>query len=231
MSLPGQLYQLQHLDIELQDRRQVIDEVTRQLSENQALLAAESQLASQKQQLAEANKIQKDFEWELEDVREKSKQLRNKLYGGTVKNPKELVNLENESEILRKKTRGKEDELLELMSQIEDLEANIGASTKELEEMTQEWQQKQEILNAKKTRTETELAGLSQTRGELAQEISPDVLDLYERIRSTKGQAVAKVEQGRCQGCYITLPISQWQRARSGELVQCSSCNRVLYVE
>jgi len=231
MSLPGQLYQLQHLDIELQDRRQVIDDVTRQLSENQALLAAESQLASQKQQLAEANKRQKDFEWELEDVREKSNQLKSKLYGGMVKNPKELVNLENESEILKKKTRGKEDELLELMSQIEDLETNAEASTKELQEMRQEWQQKQEILNEKKTRTETELARLSQTRGELAQEISSEVLNLYEQIRLTKGQAIAKVEQGRCQGCYITLPISQWQRARSGELVQCSSCNRILYVE
>jgi len=231
MSLPGQLYQLQHLDIELQDRRQVIDEVTRQLSENQALLAAESQLASQKQQLAEANKRQKDFEWELEDVREKSNQLKNKLYGGTVKHPKELVNLENESEILKKKTKGQEDELLELMSQIEDLETNAEASTKELQEMRQEWQQKQEILNEKKTRTETELARLSQTRGELAQEISSEVLNLYEQIRLTKGQAIAKVEQGRCQGCYITLPISQWQRARSGELVQCSSCNRILYVE
>jgi len=231
MSLPGQLYQLQHIDIELQDRRQVIDDVTGQLSENQALLAAESQLASQKQQLAEANKRQKDFEWELEDVREKSNQLKSKLYGGMVKNPKELVNLENESEILKKKTRGKEDELLELMSQIEDLETNAEASTKELQEMRQEWQQKQEILNEKKTRTETELARLSQTRGELAQEISSEVLNLYEQIRLTKGQAIAKVEQGRCQGCYITLPISQWQRARSGELVQCSSCNRILYVE
>jgi hypothetical protein len=231
MSLAGQLHQLQHFDNKLQDRRQVIDEVTRQLSENQGLVAAESQLASQKQQLAETNKRQKAFEWELEDLREKSSQLKNKLYSGTVKNPKELVNLETESEILKKKTRGKEDELLELMSQIEDLETNIEASTKGLQEIRQEWQQRQEILNERKTRAETELARFSQAREELAQEISPEVLDLYEQIRLTKGQAIAKVEQGRCQGCYITLPISQWQRTRSGELVQCSSCNRILYVE
>lgn len=229
MSLPGELHQLQQLDIKLQDRRQVIDEVTRQLSENKAIVAAESQLASQKQQLTEANKRQKDFEWELEDLQEKSKHLKNKLYSGTVKNPKELVNLENESGILKKKTRGKEDELLELMSQIEDLETKVEASTKELQEMRQEWQQKQKILNEKKT--ETELARLSETRRELAQQISSEVLNLYEQIKLTKGQAIAKVEQGRCQGCYITLPTSQWQRARSGELVQCSSCNRILYVE
>jgi predicted nucleic acid-binding Zn-ribbon protein len=231
MSLLGQLYQLQQLDIKLQDRRQVIDEVTRQLSENEALVAAESQLASQKQRLTEANKRQKDFEWELEDLQEKSNRLKNKLYSGTVKNPKELVNLENESGILQKKTRKKEDELLELMSQIEDLETKVEASTKELQEMRQEWQQKQKILNERKTETETELTRLSETRRGLAQQISSEVLNRYEQIKLTRGQAVAKVAQGRCQGCYITLPISQWQRARSGELVQCSSCNRILYVE
>jgi len=231
MSLPGQLYQLQQFDIKLQDIRQVMDEATRQLSQNQALLAAESQLSLQKQQLGEANKRQRDFEWELEDLREKGNQLKNRLYGGMVKNPKELVNLENESEILKKRTTEKEDELLELMSQIEELETNVEAGTKEFQELRQAWQQRQEILNEKKTKTETELARLSQMRGELAQQISPEVLKLYEQIRLAKGQAIAKVEQGRCQGCYITLPTSQWQRARLGELVQCGSCNRILYVE
>jgi len=231
MSLPGQLYQLQQLDTELQDRQQVIDEITRQLSGNEALVAAESRLASQKQQLTEANKRQKDFEWELEDLQARSNLLKNKLYGGTVKNPKELVNLENESAILKKKTRKKEDELLDLMSQIEDLETKVETSAKELQEMRQEWQQKQKILNEREAVTETELAKLSKTRRELAQQISSEALILYEQIKSTRGQAIAKVERGRCQGCYITLPTSQWQRARLGELVQCSSCNRILYVE
>lgn len=231
MSLPGQLYKLQQLDIELQKRRQVIDEVTRQLSENKALVAAESQLTSQKQQLREANKRQKNIEWELEDLQERSNHLHNKLYSGMVKNPKELVNLQHEVETLKSKTRGREDELLELMSQVEELEAKVEASTRELQKMRQEWQQKQEILQEKKMESEADLANFSKTRQELAQQISPEALKLYEQIKLARGQAIAKVEQGKCQGCYITLPTGQWQRARTGELVQCSSCNRILYVE
>ena len=231
MSLARQLYQLQQLDIELQERRQTSDELTRQLSENRALVATESQLVSQKQQLAEANKREKNFEWELEDLQQKSNRLHNKLYGGTVKNPKELVSLENEFEIFRKKIRKKEDELLQVMSQVEDLEAEVEASTRAVQKMRQEWQQKQEILQEKKRETEAELASLSKTRQQLAQQISPETLELYEQIRLVRGQAIAKVEQGKCQRCYITLPTSQWQRARTGELVQCSSCNRILYVE
>jgi len=55
---------------------------------------------------------------------------------------------------------------------------------------------------------------------------------LYEALRSSRqGMAVAKVERGICQGCRITLPVSVLQKARSGAvIVQCSSCERILYV-
>ena len=230
MSLPAELHKLQQLDIELERRRQTIDEVTCQLTENEALVAAESQLASRTQQLEETGKRQKDVEWELKDL-EKINSLDNKLYSGTVGNPKELVNLKQEVDSLKKKSRAKEDELLELMGQTEELQTKVEAGSREFQELEQEWQQKRQVLTARKTAAETELAGFTGSRQGLAQRISAEALSLYEHINSSKGQAIAKVEQGRCQGCYITLPTGQWQRARAGELVQCSSCSRILYVE
>jgi len=231
MSLPGQLYKLQQLDIEVQKTQQIADEIIYQLNENRALVAAESELASQKQQLTEWKRKQKNTEWELEDLQERLNHLNNKLYGGTVKNPKELVNLKREAENLKGKLSAKEDALLELMSQVEEMEARVKGSTKELKELKQEWQQKQEALTRRKIETETALTSLDENRQELAQQISPEALNLYEQIKLTKGQAIAKVEQGRCQGCRITLPTSQWQKAKAGDLVQCNSCNRILYVE
>ncbi len=231
MSLPADLHKLQQLDIELEKRRQTIDEVTRQLSENEALVAAESQLASRKQQLKETGKRQKDVEWELEDLEEKINSVDSKLYGGTVGNPKELVNLKQEVDSFKKKSRAKEDELLELMGRTEELQAKVEAGSREFQELEQKWQQQRQVLTASKTEAETELAGFTGSRQGLAQRISAEALSLYEHIKSSKGQAIAKVEQGRCQGCYITLPTGQWHRARAGELVQCSSCSRILYVE
>jgi uncharacterized protein len=57
-------------------------------------------------------------------------------------------------------------------------------------------------------------------------------LVLYNRLRRARaGRAVAKVERGTCQGCRITLPTTVFQRARSGlKIVQCTSCERILYV-
>jgi predicted nucleic acid-binding Zn-ribbon protein len=231
MSLPGQLYRLQQIDIELQKNQQIVDETLRQLNEDRALVAAESELTTQKQQLAEAKRKQKNAEWELEDLQERINHLNNKLYNGTIRNPKELVNIKHEAESLKGKASIKEDELLELMSQVEEMEAKVKASTEKLQQLKREWQQKQENLNQRKIEVETVLITLAENRRESAQQISPEALNLYEQTKLIMGQAVAKVEQRRCQGCHITLPISCWQRAKAGDLVQCNNCHRILYVE
>ena len=231
MSLPGQLYRLQQLDLELQRQQDLINGINEQLNKNEGLIEAESELTSRKQRLAEVEKRQKVVEWALEDLQEKTNHLSKKLYGGAIKNPKELVNLEQEAKDLRSKLGSKENDLLELMTQVETMQGEMKASAEELEHLSQEWHQKQENLKQRKSGAESELAKLSPDRQELAQQISREALQLYEQIRLTKQEPVAKVEQGRCQGCRITLPTSQWQRAKAGDLVQCSSCNRILYLE
>jgi len=86
-------------------------------------------------------------------------------------------------------------------------------------------------LRPRKSEVETVLAMLKEERNGLAQQIDSKVLNTYERLRLTSGQAVVKVERGKCQGCHITVSTSQWQKAKAGDLIQCDSCSRILYVE
>jgi predicted nucleic acid-binding Zn-ribbon protein len=117
------------------------------------------------------------------------------------------------------------------MSQVEEIEAKVKTTTEELERLKREWEQSQETLGQKKSEGETVLAKLRRDRSGLAQQINSEALNTYERIKLTKGQAVVKVERGKCQGCHITVPTSQWQKARAGDLIQCNSCSRILYLE
>jgi len=231
MSLPEQLHKLQRIDLELQRKQQELDQAKNRLSDNKALVAAESRLSSEKEHLADLRTSQKTSEWELEDLQEKARQTNSKLYGGTTKNPKELVNLEKEAAMLKSQISRKEDALLGLMSQAEEIEARANASAEEFERLKEEWQQRQETLGLRKSEVETVLGRLGETRAGLAKQINSEVLDLYERIRLTKELAVVKIERGRCQGCHITVPTSQWQKAKAGNIVQCSSCNRILSLE
>ena len=231
MSLAEQLYKLQQVDLELQRKQQELNEVENQLSDDKPLVAAESKLASQKEQLEDARKKQKSSEWELEDLQEKVRQINSKLYVGTTTNPKELVNLEKEVKSLNSQIRPKEDVLLVLMSQVEEIEVKVRITAEEIERLKREWEQRQETLGQRKSEVETMLAKLRGDRNRLEQQIDPEAINTYERLRLTSGQAVVKVERGKCQGCHITVPTSQWQKAKAGDLIQCTSCSKILYLE
>jgi len=231
MNLAGQLYKLQQLDLELQKRQQELNEVENQLSDNKALVAAESKIASQKEPLEDARRKQKSSEWELEDLQEKVRQIDSKLYSGKTKDPRELVNLEKEVKGLKSQIKTKEDAILGLMSQVEEIEAKVKTTAEELERLQREWEQRQETFGPRKSEIETVLAKLRGDRNGLAQQIDSEAFNIYERIRLTRGQAVVKVERGRCLGCHITVPTSQWQKAKAGDLIQCNNCSRILYLE
>lgn len=231
MSLAGQLYRLEQIDLELQRKREELSSIESMLSNNRILAAAESEVASKKKELEEARRKQKNCEWELDDLQEKLRQIEGKLYGGGTRNPKELVNLERELKALKSNIKGKEDELLEFMAQREELEAKVRVSSEQLERLKREWEQKREELEGRRRQLQSEVARLAQNREELVQRIDGDTLEFYRRLKLHKGQVVAKVELGKCQGCHISLPTSQWQKARAGEVVQCNSCGRILYVE
>ena len=231
MSLIGQLYKLQQLDLELQKNLQELSEVNQRLSDNKSLVAAESKLSSYKEQLDSVNSKQKNSEWELEDLQEKIRQIDGKLYSGTTKDPKELVNLEKEVKSLKSQIKSKEDALLGLMSQIEEIEVNLKTTAEEREQLRQEWEQKQETFGQRKSEIQTLLIKLKEDRATLAQQLDSEALNTYERIKLSRGQAVTKVEKGKCQGCHIAVPTSQWQKVKAGDLIQCNSCSRILYLD
>ena len=217
--------------MELQRKQQELSEIEDRLSDDKALVAAESKLASQKEQLEDARKKQNSSEWELEDLQEKVRRIDSKLYSGTTKDSKELVNLEKEVKGIKSQIGPKEDVLLGLMSQVEEVDAKVKTTAEELERLKREWKQSQETLGQRKGEVETVLAKLKEDRNRLGQQIDSETLNTYERLRLTKGQAVVKVERGKCQGCHITVPTSQWQKAKAGDLIQCTSCSKILYLE
>ena len=222
---------MQQLDLELQKKLQELSEVNHELGDNKSLVAAESKLSSHKEQLENISRKQKNSEWELDDLQERIRLIDSRLYSGTTKDPKELVNLEKEVKGLKNQIKPKEDALLGLMSRAEVIEADVKSDTEEVKRLKREREQKQETFGQKKVEIETLLAKLEEDRVALAQQIDREALRTYERIRLSRGQAVTKVERGECQGCHIAVPTSQWQKVKAGDLIQCNSCSRILYSE
>jgi len=228
MTLAKTLYDLQQIDLDIQKEQEISDDIKRQLSENEALVQARAEVQAEKLRLSETEKQQRDLEYEIEDLRGSIKQLNDKLYSGKGQNPKELVSLEKELDIFKTKLRQREDDLLDLMADIESVEDRIKINGRKLKELEEQWRQEQKELMEKQAGVKSRLTELHRQRTAMASDIAGQALELYETIRSRKGQAVARIEQGRCQGCRLNLAVNELQRARAGDLIQCSSCGRIL---
>ena len=228
MTLAKTLYDLQQIDLNIQKEQETLDDINLQLGDSEALSQIKSELLAEQKHLAETEKQQRDVEWEIEDLRSSIKQLNDKLYGGKSKNPKELVNLEKELDIFKAKLRQKEDDLLDLMAEIEAVQDKIKINSERLSKLEGEWQREQKDLTQRQAKVKSRLSDLSRKRQALTSDITKQALELYEVIRLRKGQAVVKIEQGRCQGCRLNLAVNELQRARAGDLIQCSSCGRIL---
>jgi len=231
MSVASKLYQLQTTEQKLRETRQVLKATASRLERNEALEAAQKELSSLQAERDARRKAQRDLEWDVEQLTAKIKDVNDQLYGGKVRNPKELVNLEQDLRSLKRHLAEKEDLLLEAMALTEGAEDRAVAVEEEATGILNAWEREKPQLEQAKAEAEVSLARLTRERETLRAGIDPSTAGLYDSIHRSSGLAVVKVEQGRCRGCNLTVPSGQWQRARSGELVQCGSCGRILYVE
>jgi len=232
VSKARQLYELQELDLEIEAKGEALSLVESRLGESRALADARTSLAREKEGLAELQRNQRLGEWEVEDLRAKVALLEEKLYGGSVKNPKELASLQEQVENFKRRRRDLEDKVLDIMAQVEAIQQGLTLKSGDLERLERDWREEQAALVREKAELSAALVTLNQRRKHLISRIDAASLELYQALKDKRQRrAVAKVERGMCQGCRIVLPMSELQRARMGqELVQCSSCERILYL-
>lgn len=232
MTTVADLYLLQELDLEIQAKQAALEDVEARLGESEELEEARQEVEEQRRRLREAQKKQREAEWAVEEVRTKIQPLEAKLYGGTVKIPKELVGLQQDVDGLKARQREMEDRALEAMSAAEEVERALADAERRRLEMEAQWQAEQEGLRRQRDVFQNEIQELEGRRSEQGSAIDAEMMRQYETLRTShQGRAVAKVERGICQGCRITLPMHVLQRARRGNHpVQCTSCERILYL-
>ena len=230
MSVAKQLYQLQDIELEIESNEQALAQLASQLGESQAVVRTQTKLKSEQQHLEELGRQQHSAEWEIEDLVNKLTPAEEKLYSGRIKDPKELTNLQHEVDGLRVRRSHLEDKALEIMDRVELAAASVATLSNELKTLETDWHSQQQQLSTNMEQLKTLLSDLKHKRQLLSANIDPQAIEFYQELKKQKRRAVAKVEQGICCGCRISLPTTELQRARSDSLVQCSSCGRILFL-
>lgn len=224
---------------ELQELDSALDRAKERLEASQARLGDESELVPLRERLEMARRelrsLQtkgRDLDLRLEKETAKRKADEKKLYGGSIKNPKELANLAQDVEQQRERISRLEDQALMNMDAMESAAAVVQEAEKVLAERERAWKAEQAALETECSALAVEVESLTADRGRVAGQLDASTLRTYESLRRSRGGlAVVAVEQRACRGCRISLSSSEVQRARSSpEPITCQSCGRILYV-
>lgn len=223
------LYRLQELDTEADAKRDRLREIDTALKDDEALRQARQTREEEEKSAREWQARQRDLELEIESLAEKASRSEDRLYGGSVMNPKELADLQAEIASLKRRREKLEDELLEAMIQREKTEEARDEARAHLEEVESLWATRQDALVAEREALEERLEQIAQRRGEVTSRLGSALLAKYERLRRTKGgRAVARVQDDICTVCGVSISSSAEWKLREGELINCDACGRII---
>ncbi|MGI8438384.1 MAG: zinc ribbon domain-containing protein [Chthoniobacterales bacterium] len=137
----------------------------------------------------------------------------------------------NEIERYEKEIRAIEDQELELMEQTDKLKAEVAAEEKKVAGERESVARQLTDLDGKTKTLESQLDSLVKERAEIASRIDEDVLERFERLFASKGNAaVVALEHEVCTGCHMKITAQTSHRVKSGrEIVSCEQCGRILY--
>jgi predicted nucleic acid-binding Zn-ribbon protein len=230
MTSAADLLALQDIDLKRDSRRALLADIESRLGETEELIAARAAVAEAEAALEVLRRQQRDLDAQLQDLDAKIAPFETKLYGGSVRNPKELTDLQKEVDSLKARRGKLDDDGLNLLDAVENATNELAAQRAALEVAESNWRADQEAMNSDRERAQRESGVLDSERERWTTGMDKPSLQLYENLRiKRQGRAVARVERGTCQGCRIGLPTHLVQRVRTGAmLVQCPTCERIL---
>ena len=226
------LYTLQRIDTRLALKKRRYRQVQEHLGEDAALKRARDALAAAEEELSQWRGRLLDHELETAGVAEKIRETQERLYGGRVTNPKELDDLQQESEYLKRRQAALEEKQLDEMMTVETLTKKVAIAQEEYVVVEATWRSENAELGAEYESLKQELSKLLGQRKALVKHVSATDLAEYDALRRLcKGTAVVATKDGSCQVCHVEVPQRDLERAKTTEqFYYCSGCERILYV-
>jgi predicted nucleic acid-binding Zn-ribbon protein len=226
------LLELSELDAKLrgvtmrrEERQRAVAEAEKAVAEAEATCGTKREEARTLQREADAlNLDMKTAEGEVSKLEDQQR---------TAKSNKEYDIFKREIEAAKEKKSGLEDGVLERLERIDAIEAEEKAARDTLAEAKKALEKARAEAAAAEKEIVSEESGHKTKRDALATKLDPELRHTYERLLGQrKDSAMAKVVNGVCSKCSRKITRQMEAMLDIGqEIIQCMSCNRILYVD
>jgi len=125
-----------------------------------------------------------------------------------------------------------EEKLLDEMEKIEKLEAQIAKKNEELESKENDYQEKISDYKEKLEEIKIVYEPKVEEKVKIVKTINPELLPLYEKIKTKNGEVLAIAKNEVCTGCNMNIPAQLFNEILTlSRIIQCPSCKKILYCE
>jgi predicted nucleic acid-binding Zn-ribbon protein len=175
---------------------------------------------------------QQRLEDEIAALNERANHHDKTLYSGTIGNPRELQALQDEIGSLKRRIGQLEDQELEVMEQIEPLDAQLAGFTAGRKDLDERGSALRAQIAEEEVAIDAELEQVRSEREGLVGEIDAELLAEYDDLRKRSGGiAIARLVGGSCGGCHLSLSAVEVDRIKKlppEAPAHCEECGRLL---
>ncbi|PYR76873.1 MAG: hypothetical protein DMF87_17160 [Acidobacteria bacterium] len=228
---------LEHL-IELQNLESAIEESRRRIAAHpQRIADAEARLArakeavdAAKQRLKASQEARREAEKEAAVYQSRLSKFKDQL--SAVKTNKEYQAMQHEIETATKELGSVEETVIERMVEADALTADVKKTEQALAAEQKNIDAEKKTLTEELATVEAALKEATAKKDTLITSLAPPLVALFEQVsRARKGVAIAlATRDGLCSACHVRLRPQVFQEVRrNDQIIQCASCNRILY--
>jgi hypothetical protein len=168
-------------------------------------------------------------ELEAASLQARIRDLDRRLYGGTIRNPAELMEMQRELDVMRARLSTAEDDALERMELADSAQSTMQAASASVVAREAQRADAMEPLRARLATLVTQLEAANGERDAVRADAEAADLSLYERIASRRRPAVTQLAGEFCGGCRMPVSNEERRAVRTGSgLTQCANCDRIL---
>jgi predicted nucleic acid-binding Zn-ribbon protein len=221
---------LQRLDSAAHDaQHRLAEEPGRQKAIDGQLDAAKQRVAETKARLTESQNARRILEKEVAVHQGRLSKFRDQLM--SVKTNVEYQAMQKEIGFAEAEVKTIEDKVLERMLEGDELTSAVKRAEAELATAQKSGENDRRTLAGDVEALKTSLEKIKTERAELVRSIDPQVLATYDLVsRRRNGNAVAQARDGICTICHVRLRPQVFNTIRRNDaIIQCDSCQRILY--
>ena len=224
------LIRLQQLETTAENaRRKIADHPERTRALDARLQSARDAVAGVKARLTVAQEKRRADEKEVSTVQARLAKYKDQLL--ELKTNREYTAMLHEIETAQNDIKGREDRILEIMMESDELNAEVKKTEAELKTAEKEVASERALLEKEVVQLQAELDMTASARAALVAQIERSALAIFETTaKGRKGVAVAEARNGLCTICHVRLRPQVFNEVLKNEsIIQCDSCRRILY--